>query len=418
MKRRLLLLLCTVLSGISIMAQETPDKNSDMWYKCTYEYSHTSLHQNQYEYIESKAKRIETAVNAFKLEMYLQSSHYAYLGAPATLVWDDEKNAYRDDDNTLILSADFNILTFLDEDTDVFVLTQCYASLFFEETHKAEQKEQEEYYLWNDSDDDGGDGISWIQYVLYVLLALLPAIALLAFLLWRDRLRPEPAKELILACAMGLLSVPIAIVIARLLGSIGLYTEDPSTWHECIRVSFFGAAIPEEFAKLLILWVLFKWRKHQNEFMDGIVYAACIGLTFAAIENILYVLSALQLQSLYEVPYALSTGISRALLSVPGHFGFAVIMGYFFSFYLFDKKRKGWFLMLAYFVPVLFHGLYDSFAFMQKLSTIWVTVISFMFYLTFFLMNNLSIKAIRTAIKLDDTADQNEQIQSSNSSEA
>ena len=136
--------------------------------------------------------------------------------------------------------------------------------------------------------------------------------------------------------------------------------------------------------------------------MDGIVYAVCIGLAFAAAENIRYVLAAMDLIPMYTTEYVYATGVVRALTAVPGHFGFAVIMGYFYSFYLFSKYRKTMYLALAFIVPVLFHGLYDFFAFMQYLPTMWQTVISFAFFLVFFLLNNLCVKAIRTALKLDD----------------
>ena len=244
--------------------------------------------------------------------------------------------------------------------------------------------------------------LEWTDYALYVLLALLPAVVLFIFILWRDRLRPEPAKELILACAMGLLSVPIALSVGTLFFDIGLLEADTSTWVNCLKMAFLGAAIPEELGKLIILVLFFKWRKHQDEFMDGIVYAACIGLAFAAYENIGYVIRALQMQSLYDMPLALSTSVSRALMSVPGHFGFAIMMGFFYSFYLFSNNKKGLYLALAYFVPVLFHGLYDFFAFMENISDVWGSVISFSFFLVFFAMNNLCIKVTRTALKLDD----------------
>ena len=66
------------------------------------------------------------------------------------------------------------------------------------------------------------------------------------------------------------------------------------------------------------------WRnKNFNEPFDGIVYACFIGLGFAGIENIMYVFGN------DTVGGALTTGVMRALLSVPGHFLFAVIMGYF-----------------------------------------------------------------------------------------
>ena len=379
------------------MAQETPDKSSDTWYLCTYEYRYTSLPKNQKDYIESKEQQFTTIINAFRSEMHLHYSIYALRGAPATLVWDDKNDVYRDDESTLVLSSDFGYLTLLDHDgTDVFRLIDCYEYSYFGEE---EEEDEEIIFDWDDEEQDEKTG--WTTYLLYIILALLPAIALLAFILWRDRLRPEPAKELILAFLMGLLSVPIAILLETWVGNIGLSPAYRENWVDCLKTAFLGAAIPEEFAKLLVLWLFFKWRKKQDEYMDGIVYAACIGLAFATLENIQYVFYALNLAS---QPVAISTGVTRALTAVPGHFGFGIIMGFFFSFYMFLPKKKWMYLALSFIVPVIFHGLYDFFAFMESISGIWLTVITFAFFLVFFVMNNLCVKAIQSAIELDDAA--------------
>lgn len=379
------------------MAQETPDKSSDTWYLCTYEYRYTSLPKNQKDYIESKEQQFTTIINAFRSEMHLHYSIYALRGAPATLVWDDKNDVYRDDESTLVLSSDFGYLTLLDHDgTDVFRLIDCYVYSYFGEE---EEEDEEIIFDWDDEEQDEKTG--WTTYLLYIILALLPAIALLAFILWRDRLRPEPAKELILAFLMGLLSVPIAVLLETWVGNIGLSPAYRENWVDCLKTAFLGAAIPEEFAKLLVLWLFFTWRKKQDEYMDGIVYAACIGLAFATLENIQYVFYALNLAS---QPVAVSTGVTRALTAVPGHFGFGIIMGFFFSFYMFLPKKKWMYLALSFIVPVIFHGLYDFFAFMESISGIWLTVITFAFFLVFFVMNNLCVKAIQSAIELDDAA--------------
>ena len=246
--------------------------------------------------------------------------------------------------------------------------------------------------------------LSGWQYLLYIVLSLLPAIALMAFILWRDRLRPEPAKELILAFVFGLLSIPLSVLFSTLLASVGLYSDPAHNVKEAWQVAFFGAAFPEELGKLIIIWLFFRWRRRHDEFMDGIVYAVCVGLAFATAENIKYVLTAIDYQSIVKMPIALATSVTRALTAVPGHFGFAVLMGFFFSLYLYAPKRKALMLLLAYIVPVIFHGLYDFFAFSESLTMLWTNVISFAFFLVFFLMNNLCVKVIRTAKKIDDDA--------------
>jgi RsiW-degrading membrane proteinase PrsW (M82 family) len=56
----------------------------------------------------------------------------------------------------------------------------------------------------------------------------------------------------------------------------------------------------------------------------------------------------------------MSTGILRAITAVPGHFLFAVIMGYYFSLAKFKPDHKTSYLFKSLFCAILAHGLYDG----------------------------------------------------------
>ena len=114
--------------------------------------------------------------------------------------------------------------------------------------------------------------------------------------------------------------------------------------------AFFVAALPEESFKLLALWLVLRKNRHFDEHYDGIVYAVCVGLGFAAVENVFYVFS--------DDDWA-GVAILRALLAVPGHYAFAVIMGYYYSLYHFvdHSNRTAAYIL---FVPVVAHGTYDA----------------------------------------------------------
>ena len=58
----------------------------------------------------------------------------------------------------------------------------------------------------------------------------------------------------------------------------------------------------------------------------------------------------------------MSTVISRALTAVPAHASFGALMGYYYSKNHFANKKNGIF-GLQLMVPILLHGLYDSFIF-------------------------------------------------------
>ena len=153
----------------------------------------------------------------------------------------------------------------------------------------------------------------------YILIAALAPVAMLLYYIYRkDEFQKEPVKEVLKAFGLGILSVFVSLMISGPLGAFGLYPEEQETVWDGIAISFFGAAIPEEIAKFLMFWLLVRRNKYFDEHMDGIVYAAAVSLGFAGLENIMYLFSAEDW---------VSTGIARALFSVPGHCFFGILMG-------------------------------------------------------------------------------------------
>ena len=171
-------------------------------------------------------------------------------------------------------------------------------------------------------------------------LALLPVFLLIVFIYRKDSVNPEPLSMIVKALVFGVLSCFVSLLLTSFL-------EDGDDFID----AFTGAALPEEFAKLLMLWLLVRKSKYFDEPIDAIVYAVCVSLGFAGFENILY---------LVDEEDMLSTGIMRALFSIPGHFSFAVCMGYFYALAHFGQNKRILYKILAYVCPVLLHGLYDG----------------------------------------------------------
>ena len=191
-----------------------------------------------------------------------------------------------------------------------------------------------------------------MDLILIITSAFLPAI-LLWFYIWKKDTQKEPTSWLVKAMLLGVaICIPVAIVesgIETLL--FGLDGKPSSLWGTT-TLAFVVAALPEETFKLFALWMVLRKNPHFDEHFDGIVYAVCVGLGFAAFENIMYVLG--------EEDW-LSTAIVRALLAVPGHYAFAILMGYYYSVYHFvDHSPKIAASVLL--MPVLAHGTYDSLA--------------------------------------------------------
>ena len=117
---------------------------------------------------------------------------------------------------------------------------------------------------------------------------------------------------------------------------------------------FWGSAFPEELLKMLIMLFLI-YRYQCKRTLDVLMVCGFVGLGFAGLENVFYV--ALE-------PDWISRAFVRALSSVPGHFIYAMIMGYFIDKALnhsSELKSKVMHFLFAFSVPVLVHWAKNTF---------------------------------------------------------
>lgn len=186
---------------------------------------------------------------------------------------------------------------------------------------------------------------------IVIISALLPVVILISYIYWRDKNSPEPTKMLVKAFLYGVLSIFLSLCLSIPFGILGLYPNENITVFDAIRQSFIAAAIPEESAKLFMLWLLLRKNSFFDEKIDGIVYASFVSLGFAAVENIMYLSSSENF---------VTTSVTRALFSVPGHFSFGILMGYFYSMARFYTNNKLQNLILSLVAPVIAHGLFNT----------------------------------------------------------
>ncbi len=198
-----------------------------------------------------------------------------------------------------------------------------------------------------------------METAFIIALAFLPVLVLLLYIRHKDRRRPEPLGRLLLAFGLGWVAVPLSLCMSVPFGMLGLYPEETVSFSGAVCDAFFAAAIPEELAKLFLLWLLLRRRRHFDEHMDGIVYAVFVSLGFAAPENLMYLFS--------EEDY-LATGIARALFSIPGHCCFGILMGYYYSLLAFSPCRRGRNRAMLFIAPIAAHGVYDALLFVQELA--------------------------------------------------
>lgn len=224
------------------------------------------------------------------------------------------------------------------------------------------------------------------------LAALLPVFLLLCYI-WRKDPQPEPVGWLARAVLYGALMFLPILLVEMFVASVLSAIVPANTLLGSVTTAFFVAAVPEESFKLLALWLVLRKNPFFDEHFDGIVYAACVSLGFAAVENIGYLFNSLDSWQ--------ATAIARGLLAVPGHYAFGVLMGYYYSLYHFvDHSQRTRYSILL--VPVLAHGLYDAIAMSGSLSP-YVQGISF-FVLVYFCikMHKFSYNRIMAQIHRDD----------------
>ena len=207
--------------------------------------------------------------------------------------------------------------------------------------------------------------------LIIFLSALLPALLLFLYI-WKKDPQKEPTSQLVKAVLWGVgICIPLAFLEHAINGAM-FGGSGPLTLFGTTARAFFVAALPEEAFKLFALWMVLCKNPYYDEHFDGIVYAVCIGLGFAATENVLYLFSAQDW---------VATAIMRSLLAVPGHYAFAVIMGYYYSVYHFVNHSTKTALCIL-FVPVIGHGIYDTLA-LSGIVNLYVGAVAF-FILIYF----------------------------------
>lgn len=185
--------------------------------------------------------------------------------------------------------------------------------------------------------------------IALICLAVLPVILILRYVYRKDE-EKEPLRKLIITFVVGCLCV----IPAGLQEEVLMLFSPSTPILKGLYDGFVVAGFSEEFWKLILLSLVI-WRSVEfNEYFDGIVYAVFLSMGFACVENISYVFSSTDLATSF------STAVVRALVSVPGHFLFAVAMGYYFSLAKFDPAKRSIHLTKALIYPFLLHGTFDA----------------------------------------------------------
>ncbi len=180
---------------------------------------------------------------------------------------------------------------------------------------------------------------------MVALSTVAPSLLLLWYFHARDAF-PEPPRVLWATFGLGVATIAPVLALGWPADHLTGMIADPVA--RGFADAFLVAAIPEELCKLLVL-VLYVMRHSEfDEPMDGVVYGVAAGLGFATFENVVYIADG-----------GMPVAILRALTAVPGHAFLGAIMGHYVARARFDENRRRRWLLWAFTVPMILHGLYD-----------------------------------------------------------
>ena len=184
--------------------------------------------------------------------------------------------------------------------------------------------------------------------------ALLPPVLLMVYIYTKDQMDKEPPKMIIKMLVAGLWAALASIALEYAGENIivnAMDIQSETTFYATVALM---VGLAEEGSKLF-----FGSRKtwnspDMNYTFDAIVYCVFVSLSFAAIENVMYVFQ-----------YGMEVAVIRGLITIPGHMCFAVFMGLFYGRAKYCEVRgntsgKTRNLILSYVVPVILHSVFDG----------------------------------------------------------
>lgn len=227
---------------------------------------------------------------------------------------------------------------------------------------------------------------------------VIPALVWLYFWVREDRENPEPKSMLALAFVGGMVAVFISLFLEKYLYGLGLknllldsnifskiipfleiiakQTDIPLD--KILLVVIFAPFI-EEISKFIMAYVLVLRSSADDEPLDPMIYMITTALGFAAIENMLFLMSPFDKGNFI---LSIFTGNMRFVGSTLLHTVSSATIAVFISFHFFDSKiRKILFVILGIICSIILHGIFnllmvgDQKASIFALELIWIAVI-------------------------------------------
>ena len=189
--------------------------------------------------------------------------------------------------------------------------------------------------------------------------SVLPALAVAGYLWYGDPTRREPFVTLAATFVLSMLFASFAGVINTVLGPVfelaGLLGV----------VAFFFLVVGpvEEFVKWLAIRVYAYRTDAFQSIIDGVVYGAVAGVGFAAIENLIFIvtgfLEARDAAGIAPTTAATSIAAQRFLVG-PGHVVFSAWAGFYLGLAKFNPENRGPIVVKGLLIAAFIHALYNT----------------------------------------------------------
>ena len=225
---------------------------------------------------------------------------------------------------------------------------------------------------------------------MVLVAGLLPVAVLLFYIYSHDKIEKEPPGLLIKLLFFGCLSCIPAVILetvwTNFLQGIGL---DPYSVIYLLIENFLVVALAEEGSKRVLL-KLGSWNNPAfNYVFDGVVYAVCVSLGFAGLENVLYIGG-----------FGMDIAVIRGLAAVPLHCICGVFMGHYYGLEktyvvrgMVNEAKNA--KLMGLLIPILIHGFYDFAASIGSDTFVYIWLVFVV------VMDIVAIRSIKKYSRLD-----------------
>lgn len=197
---------------------------------------------------------------------------------------------------------------------------------------------------------------------LSLIVGTVPALVWLWFWLREDKEHPEPRSYILLTFFYGVLSVPFALIFQLLFNKLfsigGTSTIAGMPFLYALGIVFVWAGI-EEFVKYKAAWFGGLGKSITDEAVDAPIYMISAALGFAALENILFLVTPFIQGNLLEILVTTKLRFVGAMLV---HVASSALLGIFIGYSLFfTKAMKKRYAVTGFFLATLLHALFNLF---------------------------------------------------------